>query len=182
MEFQVVLETENMNTDKSDERFVTIGQAKVHIVDQQWLEDNFMDLIEQIHFDFNAELNWNEPTIYEFLEDSLKCVDYGQEKGLQGKIAVLHTISIRKEYRGQGYFPEFMNRIIDYVKKFSCDYLILQPCPFGEAWIDPIKLEKGIQRLRRFYETFGFRNYPIEKGKPYMYLSLSEGMSKRKVV
>lgn len=172
LDFELQLFTDNEFVTAGGEPTVQLGKAEMHVTDIAWLDDDSENLIERIHDDFNYEMNWNQPTNYEYLEDALKCVGYDKD-GLKGKIAVLHKMSIEKEYRGRGYFTEFMNSIINYTKKLSCDYLILQACPFGDSIGRGKERDAEIQRLQRKYQQLGFVIYPLEKGVPYLFMSLS---------
>jgi GNAT superfamily N-acetyltransferase len=157
----------------SEERTVTIGKASLHLTDESWIPDRGdLSLIDHVHMDFNDEMNWNEYTLYEYLEDGLKCIKYGQKNGAFGTVAVLHKIEILPEYRGNGLFPIYLKSIIHSCRRFKTDFVALLPHPFGGTGFNPEEMELGKLKLRRFYSQFGFQEVPLEKGTPYMVLPM----------
>jgi len=164
----------SLNTLNVQSEVVTIGKAFLHLTNEKWInEPAEYSIMEHINMDFNSEVNWNETTVYEYLEDALKCIHYGTEDGIKGTVAVLHKIEIDNEYRGKGYFVPYMNAIVEKCQTLQVDYLSLQPHPFGGARLLNEHLQEAISKLRGYYERFGFRNIPITEGVAYMLLDLN---------
>lgn len=163
---------------KVDEQLV--GKAAIQITNESWLNNNPARvgdsslLIEAIHFDYNDEMNWNELTLYEYLEDALISVSFTDCDMYRGKtIAVLHKISIENAFRGQRYFSPFFQDVIHLLKEaYGVDIVLLQPHPFGEN----CDVNKGKAFLKDFYSRFGFVEVPLDKkmqeGTPYMQKSV----------
>lgn len=149
----------------AEHTYVTAGTAELILTDERWIENKGgLSLIEHLHRDYNDKLNWNEPTIYEYLEGTLLHTNYGMEGGTNGKLARILKIQINEEFRGNGYFSFFLKSILDILKKMDVDFMALYPQPFGEnTYPDGLSdvqkeafLQKGTERLRNFYARFGF--------------------------
>lgn len=168
LEFDVFLKEINKDIFQKND----VGKALIQITDESWIPNKgVFSLAEHIHWDYNAELNWNEPKTSEYLEDAILSSKYGRKNGVYGTVAVLHKIEIFPENRGQGFFIPFMETILDTLQKWKVDFVILQPHPFGSHVKD---LKSEIERLRNFYRRFGFEDIPIRKGNPYMKLYLKQ--------
>ena len=174
LDLDIPLKTFGWNADL-EEGLIELGKANVHIVDESWLKGlRTLPLKQQLHYDFNDEMNWNAITSFEYLEDALDSIQYGEANGFQGTLAVLHKIHILPSYRGHSLFAHYMESIIELLRKMKVDYIALQPHPFGEEEMDVIELEVGKLKLQRFYSQYGFKEYPIEKGVPYMVLPVKQ--------
>lgn len=175
MSFQATLQGYGEND------YEKIGTATVIMTDDRWRKAKRMPtLVEQVHVDFNEDLNWNAPSIYEYLEDTLRCTQYGVDPRVKGKIARLLNIRIDEQHRGNGYFSIFFEKLLDVLEKWSVDVAAVMPSPFGDndmmkgcspEHADSIKAESE-KRLRQFYESFGFIVCDNE-GVPYMIKPLS---------
>lgn len=171
--FEVTLKTYGDLIGRPEERFVILGKADIHLTDESWIPGKGdFTLAQHIHMDYNEETNWNEYTLYEYLEDAITCSKYGKTDGVKGTVAVLHKIEILPEFRGKGLFPHFLNSIIHSCRRFKTDYVVLMPHPFGGNVKSQEEKELGILKLRRFYSQFGFHDIPLEKGVPYMALPM----------
>ena len=182
LDYVLVFDIQLINGSSFEEESPIIGSAQVILTDEKWLTDPATDVsfVENVHFDFNDDKNWNELTPYEYLEDTLSSTRYGQEGGTYGKIARILKVNIDEAYRGNGYFHFLFERILDILKKFDVDFVALMPSPFGkgeEGVIRSIELgepkeKDGERRLQTLYAKYGFKKC-ANKGIPYMTLHLS---------
>lgn len=175
LDFDIPLNAWGHELERHEERVVNLGKASLHITDEAWIQEKGdYSLIDHVHMDYNDDMNWNEYTLYEYLEDALRSTKYGQEGGVHGTVAVLHKIEILPEFRGNNLFPYYLNSIIHSCRKFKVDFVVLQPHPFGGEGFNPEQRELGILRLRRFYSKFGFKDVPISEGNAYMMLPIKQ--------
>jgi GNAT superfamily N-acetyltransferase len=158
-----------------DDTYVCAASAEVILTDERWIKNKGnLSLVEHVHYDFNDEMNWNDYTIYEYLEDTLRCTNYGLDGGTNGKIARILKIQIQPEFRGNGHFSYFLERIIPTLLKWDVNYISLMPQPFGNIYPNECSdeekekiLDGGIIRLQNFYSRFGFKILANE-GIPYI--------------
>jgi len=171
MDMEMELKMLGRDVGKGLDAVVTVGNATLHMTDEAWISNKGThSLTDHIHMDFNEDVNWNEPTNFEILEDALLCTKYGQKTGISGTVAVLHKISIPPFYQGKGLFPIFLQSLLNVCVKLKADYVVLQPHPFGDEKMEKEDVQAGIARLRTFYRRFGFVDFPLEKGVAYMVL------------
>lgn len=175
LEYKVELKVDSYILNESDEGRTVIGNATIHLIDEEWVNDkNGYSLEERVHMDFNDEVNWNATTLYEYLEDALICSNYGKKDGVSGTIAVLHSIEIFEEYRGNGLFDSFLSDILKTCSKFKVDYVVLTPQPFGENLIPEDEIKRLTNKLISFYTKYGFRHTISELKVRYMALSMKQ--------
>ena len=83
-----------------------------------------------------------------------------------GKLAVVDSIKIDEEYRGQGHGSKAFTEIMKYLEILTFDYVALQPFPVEEKQNQ--KLLKLLHELISYYEKFGFKIVNKKNNKQYI--------------
>lgn len=109
-----------------------IGKAIIQAINDKYLPQSLMEFTDSL-----SELTEDMLKYTKNFRNLLNGVDYGNHHW-QGKMGVIHYITIHQEHRGKGLFIPFMWLILKTLKdELNVDTVLLQP--------DPVEL-KGVMQ------------------------------------
>lgn len=119
---------------------------------------------------------------YEYFLSFLMDVNYEERDDLHPKrIAFVSHVRVFNDFKGKGYGKEIMDSLNRFCKEDNIDVVFLQPSAYGETLETEALKVQANERLYRFYDKAGFKEYPhggkhrlSPEHQSYMYMALGD--------